>query len=94
MEDDETNLTFEGPFAWQGESFDLYRRIERNTGYIDEYTSKEIFCTSNLLIPGMELMNQYVLTAFYFFALVYLFMGIAIVSDIFMEAIEMITSQT
>ena len=42
----------------------------------------------------MELMNQYVLIGFYFFALVYLFMGIAIVSDIFMEAIEMITSQT
>ena len=30
----------------------------------------------------------------YFFGLVYVFLGIAIISDIFMEAIEEITSQT
>jgi len=39
-------------------------------------------------------MNPIVLTVLYFLMLVYMFMGIAIVSDIFMEAIEMITAQT
>jgi solute carrier family 8 (sodium/calcium exchanger) len=42
----------------------------------------------------MELINPIVLTVFYFLALVFMFIGIALVSDIFMEAIEMITSQT
>jgi solute carrier family 8 (sodium/calcium exchanger) len=31
--------------------------------------------------------------AIYFFVLCYLFIGVAIVSDVFMEAIEVITSQ-
>ena len=35
-----------------------------------------------------------ILAGAYAFALFYLFLGVAIVSDIFMEAIEAITSQT
>jgi len=44
-EDELTALTFTGPYVWQGVQFDMHRRIERNTGYIDEYSSKETFCT-------------------------------------------------
>jgi hypothetical protein len=39
-------------------------------------------------------MNKWALGFAYLLSLAYLFLGIAIVSDIFMEAIENITSQT
>jgi len=37
-----------------------------------------------VLIPGTNLLNDYLLAVAYFVALVYLFLGIAIVSDVFM----------
>lgn len=43
---------------------------------------------------GFPLMNNVSLGIFYFIMLVYLFLGVGIVSDIFMEAIEEITGQT
>jgi solute carrier family 8 (sodium/calcium exchanger) len=46
------------------------------------------------LIPGTSLLHPVLLGIFYFIGLMYLFVGISIVSDIFMEAIECITSQT
>ena len=52
------------------------------------------FVYSYLIIPGTELLPNQLLIAAYLFALFYMFMGIAIVSDIFMDAIEVITSQT
>ena len=39
-------------------------------------------------------MNNGFLAVVYLLALIYLFLGISIVSDIFMNAIEVITSQT
>ena len=47
-----------------------------------------------MLIPGTDLLNDYFLAFVYGLTLVYLFLGIAIVSDIFMASIEEITSQT
>lgn len=47
-----------------------------------------------LLVPGVILMNNGLLAVFYFFCLIYLFLGISIVSDIFMGAIEVITSSS
>jgi solute carrier family 8 (sodium/calcium exchanger) len=47
-----------------------------------------------LLIPGISLLSEGVQVFAYFMSLVYLFLGIAIVSDIFMGSIEVITSQT
>jgi len=41
----------------------------------------------------MYMLNSTFLSVVYLFALVYMFVGIAIISDIFMEAIEHITSQ-
>ena len=38
--------------------------------------------------------NHYVAGGFYFASMVYVFIGIAIVADIFMDAVERITSQT
>ena len=50
--------------------------------------------SSWVLIPGTSLLSDGVLALAYFFALVYLFLGISIISDIFMGSIEVITSQT
>jgi hypothetical protein len=44
--------------------------------------------------PGISLMNNTVMGVYYFLFLFYLFLGISISADIFMEAIEVITSQT
>ena len=44
------------------------------------------------LVPGMALMPSGLLAVFYLLTLGYLFFGIAIVADIFMAAIEKITS--
>ena len=63
-------------------------------GYIEEYSNKEDFCHSNLLLSGVSLMNEKFLAVCYALILFYLFLGIAIVSDIFMGAIEVITAQT
>lgn len=43
---------------------------------------------------GLSLENDYLMGGVYFLLLCYMFVGIAIVSDIFMEAIETITEQT
>lgn len=73
-------------------SFDKYLRTETHKGYIDEYSNKEEFCHSFILIPGSSLVSEGVLCVVYLITLFYLFLGIAIISDIFMEAIEVITS--
>lgn len=46
------------------------------------------------IVPGSSLMNPTVLAIAYLIAMGYCFLGIAIISDIFMEAIENITAQT
>lgn len=50
-------------------------------------------CSSILLIPGTATLNRGFLAFAYGFCLIYLFLGIAIVAEIFMEAIEKITSK-
>jgi hypothetical protein len=41
-----------------------------------------------VIIPGMSLMNEKLLGTFYLLVLFYLFLGISIVADEFMVAIE------
>jgi hypothetical protein len=45
-------------------------------------------------VPGVILLNNGLLAFFYFVTLMFLFLGISIVSDVFMNAIEVITSST
>jgi len=65
-----------------------------SNGYVEEYYLTEEACTSNLLVPGTSLLPEGVTGFFYFIFLLYLFLGISVVADIFMEAIEVITSST
>ena len=81
-------------YTWDGEDFDHYESSTFDRGYIEVFSNRDELCTSWVLIPGMELLNYGVLAIAYLFALIYLFLGVAIISDIFMEAIEVITSQT
>jgi hypothetical protein len=62
-------------------------------GYVEEYWNGT-HCMSFVILPGCQLMSNSVLGIAYLIALGYLFLGVAIVSDIFMEAIETITSET
>lgn len=49
-------------------------------------------CTSWVLIPGIALLPWGLLAVFYLITLVYLFLAIGIISDIFMAGIENITA--
>ena len=64
-------------------------------GYIEEFYNSNSVCFSSLvLIPGTQLMSNSFLGGVYLLFLLYLFLGIAIISDLFMAAIENITSTT
>ena len=63
-------------------------------GRIVYYGSNSEICTSGILIPGTALLPKGLLAVAYAFGLIYLFLGISIISDLFMDGIEVITSQT
>jgi len=63
-------------------------------GYVDEYTNQEGFCRSFVLPVGLSLENNALMGCVYLFLMFYVFIGITIVSDLFMDSIEVITAQT
>jgi len=63
-------------------------------GRIVYYGSNVEVCTSGVLIPGTALLPKGLLAVAYALALIYLFLGIAIISELFMGGIEKITSKT
>ena len=77
-----------------GKYYDKMETRQYANGYTEEYYDGEAYCISALLIPGMSLISRPVLCVFYFLWLIYLFLGIDVISGIFMEAIEVITSKT
>ena len=80
--------TFEGPYLWEGEEFSKFIRQNNAGGFIEEYTNKETFCHSFVYHPGLSLLGDGALAVVYLLFLFWLFIGIAILADIFMEAIE------
>lgn len=84
---------FEGPYIYEGVEYEYVNIQYGSRGYITEYSDKAEFCHSAFVIPGFSLSSSVVQGASYFFILMYLFLGIALVADIFMEAIEKITSK-
>ena len=50
------------------------------------------FCASFILTPGFALQAPWWLGIIYFITLVYIFVGVSIISDIFMDSITVITS--
>ncbi|XP_036363729.1 sodium/calcium exchanger 2-like isoform X4 [Octopus sinensis] len=63
-------------------------------GYIVEYIPENhTRCSSWILVPGENLWLHTTRGVIYIIAMLYIFLGIAIVSDLFMSSIEVITSQ-
>lgn len=87
-------VEYSGEYLWAGENYSKFQRTYMPGGYIDEYSSKEEFCTAWIYHPGLSLLGDGALGFCYLLFLVWLFIGIQILSDIFMEAIEEITSKS
>lgn len=81
-------------FKFGDEQFINYERIMNSQGYIDEYWNDNRCYSPIINIPGISLLPRGLMGVMYLLFLGYLFLGIAISADIFMEAIEVITSKT
>ncbi len=57
------------------------------------YSKNTKVCDSWVIIPGMAILPSGLLVIVYGITLIYLFLGIGIISDIFMSGIENITAQ-
>jgi Ca2+/Na+ antiporter len=75
------------------ETFTSANQVNFERGRIVYYSKNIEVCNSNYLIPGIALMPRGFLAIAYGSFLIYLFMGIGIISDIFMESIEKITAR-
>ena len=71
--------------VWDGQTFDKYSVTYSYSGYVEEYTNGDEFCHSWILPPGFSLLHWLFLAVVYGVLLIYIFLGVAIVSDIFME---------
>jgi hypothetical protein len=63
-------------------------------GRIVYFSKNTEVCHTSLLIPGVATLSRGFLAVCYGLCLIYLFLGISIVAEIFMEAIEKITAKT
>lgn len=80
--------------CYDGEAFSSTETEWYPRGRIVYYSHNEAVCNSSLLIPGTAILPNGLLAVFYGLTLFYLFLGIYVVSDVFMASIERITSQT
>jgi solute carrier family 8 (sodium/calcium exchanger) len=62
-------------------------------GSIYYYSANTEVCNSSILVVGIPLLSRPLLAIVYCITLIYLFLGIGIVSDIFMSAIEKVTAK-
>lgn len=81
-------------YTWQGREYEHRKYTTFERGSIEVFSNNDEVCSSGIIIPGTELLDYPLLGTFYFLGMAYLFLGIAIIAEIFMGAIEVITSQT
>ena len=81
------------PKCFDGSWYEKRINTFYSNGYIEEYYTGE-YCDAFIISPGTSLLNKDLLGFAYFMFMCYLFLGISIIADIFMEAIEVITSTT
>jgi len=81
-----------GPYKHKGETFKQYVLQKEAQGYIEEYYGHERCYSSMINTPGVTLLPDGLMGFAYLCFLGYLFLGISISADIFMEAIDVITS--
>lgn len=88
-------VTNDGNFySFRGQQYQNYVKDVQAQGYIEEYYGDQRCFSSMINNPGVSLLPNSLLGAVYLVFLGYLFLGINISADIFMEAIEVITSKT
>ena len=80
--------------CWNGNWYEQQFIYKSKNGFVEEYYSGEHCYMGSLNVPGTSLMTKRTLGIFYFIFLFWLFLGISVIADIFMEAIEIITSTT
>jgi len=95
--DEESQTPFQYPFYDADKSTGVFKKwevVKYPRGKVVYLSSNEVICRSPLLIPGVAILPNGLLAVFYGLCLFYLFLGIGIVSEVFMAGIEKITSQT
>ena len=80
--------------CFDGTYYESHTQIKNTNGYVDEYYSGEHCSIPLVQVPGTSLLSNGLQGVGYFFFLIYLFLGISINADIFMESIEVITGTT
>lgn len=81
-------------FKSDKEGWENYVLMKQSSGYIEEYYNGNQCFSGMVNNPGVQLLSNGFMGFIYIVFLCYLFLGISISADIFMEAIEVITSQT
>jgi len=96
LKDGETWKPTDSSIQVAAEKFKYKHILLSANGFVEEFHYKESddFCNSFVIIPGTSLLGKGTLGVAYGAFLGYLFVGISIIADIFMEAIEVITSKT
>lgn len=79
--------------TWNSEKWLTMDVEEYPRGRIVYFSKNSEVCQSILLMPGLAILSKGTLAVMYGLCLCYLFVGISIVAEIFMEAIEKITSK-
>lgn len=85
------NLTV-AQYNWQGTDYQSIFVDTFPRGQVIEFTNLEEFCHSALLFSSFAQYDWKFLGAIYMLLLIWMFIGIALISDIFMEGIEHITA--
>lgn len=79
-------------YFYEGEEYDKTQTSYFPRGRIVEYSNLEEFCDSWAFLPGITTLNPILLAIMYMVFLFWMFLGMNIIADVFMEAIEVITS--
>ena len=89
-------VNLDGNFEWQGRPYTKQSITDFKSGQIVEFETdnREEFCHSFILVPGFSLGNKGFLAVLYIIAIIYIFVGVSIISDIFMDSITVITAAT
>jgi hypothetical protein len=81
-------------FPFKGKEYKNYVHEKMAQGYVEEYFDDQRCNSFMISLPGISLLPAGLMGIVYLLFLGYLFLGISISADIFMEAIEVITSKT
>lgn len=83
-----------GVYSFGSTTFENYAYDKISQGYIEEFYSGDRCFSGMINNPGISLMPTAIMGPAYLVFLGYLFLGISISADIFMVAIDVITSKT